>query len=358
MSDKVLIAMSGGVDSSVAAYLMKLQGFDCRGATMKLFDQETACGITQSKTCCSLDDVEDARSVAHQLDIPFHVFNFVHDFKEQIIERFIDAYQNGFTPNPCIDCNRFMKFEKFFLRSKELDFDYIATGHYARIEFDSVCGRYLLKKAVDEAKDQSYVLYAMTQQHLSGTKFPLGSLRKQDVRHIATSHGFVNAKKQESQDICFVPDGDYAAFIERYTGHVCLPGNFTDKNGTILGRHKGIIRYTVGQRKGLGIARAEPYYVCAQNVAANTVILGDERDLYTKIVHAGNINLIAFEKISSPIRVTAKVRYRQKEDWATAEQTEDNHLRIEFDQPQKAIAKGQAVVLYDNDIVLGGGTIQ
>ncbi|MDR2705379.1 MAG: tRNA 2-thiouridine(34) synthase MnmA [Planctomycetaceae bacterium] len=358
MNTKVLIAMSGGVDSSVAAYLMKSQGFDCRGATMKLFDQETACNIIRSKTCCSLEDVEDARSVAHQLDIPFHVFNFVHDFKEQIIERFINAYRNGCTPNPCIDCNRYMKFEKFFTRAKELDFDYIATGHYAQIEFDTVCGRYLLKKAIDETKDQSYVLYAMTQQHLSGTKFPLGSLRKQDVRNIATSHGFVNARKRESQDICFVPDGDYAAFIERSTGQICPPGNFTDKNGKILGKHKGIIRYTIGQRKGLGIARAAPYYVCSQNVAENTVILGDECDLYTKTVHAENINLIAFEKISSPIRVKAKVRYRQKEDWATVEQTGNDHLRIEFDEPQKAVAKGQAVVFYDNDLVLGGGTIQ
>ncbi|MDR0336994.1 MAG: tRNA 2-thiouridine(34) synthase MnmA [Planctomycetaceae bacterium] len=358
MRDNVLIAMSGGVDSSVAAYLMKLQGFECCGATMKLFDQETACGIARLKTCCSLDDVEDARRVAYQLGIPFHVFNFVPDFQKQIIERFINAYQNGVTPNPCIDCNRYMKFEKFFLRSKELDFDFIATGHYAQIEFDPVCERYLLKKAVDETKDQSYVLYAMTQQHLAGTKFPLGSLRKQDVRNIATSQGFINAEKHESQDICFVPDGDYAAFIERYTGHVCPPGNFMDKNGNILGQHKGIIRYTIGQRKGLGIARAEPYYVCAQDAVANTVILGDECDLYTKTVYATNINLIAFEKISSPIRATSKVRYRQKEDWATVEQIDDYHLRIEFDQPQKAIAKGQAVVFYDHDLVLGGGTIQ
>jgi tRNA-specific 2-thiouridylase len=251
-----------------------------------------------------------------------------------------------------------MKFEKFFLRAKELDVDYIATGHYARIEFDTVCERYLLKKAIDETKDQSYVLYAMTQQHLSGTKFPLGSLRKQDVRNIATAYGFVNARKRESQDICFVPDGDYASFIERSTGQICPPGNFTDKNGKILGKHKGIIRYTVGQRKGLGLARAAPYYVCSQNVAENTVILGDECDLYTKTVHAEKINLIAFEKICSPIRAKAKVRYRQKEDWATVEQTGNDHLRIEFDEPQKAVAQGQAVVFYDSDLVLGGGTIQ
>ncbi|MDR1964446.1 MAG: tRNA 2-thiouridine(34) synthase MnmA [Planctomycetaceae bacterium] len=370
INKKVLIAMSGGVDSSVAAYLMKSQGFDCRGATMKLFGDETVSSCetilsgdafsesVRSKTCCSLEDVEDARSVAHQLDIPFHVFNFVHDFKTQIIERFVKAYQNGLTPNPCIDCNRYMKFEKFFLRSRELDFDFMATGHYARIELDTVCGRFLLKKAVDETKDQSYVLYAMTQPQLSCTQFPLGTLRKSEVRDIAAAHGFVNARKRESQDICFVPDGDYAAFIERHTGCVCPPGDFTDKNGRILGQHHGIIRYTIGQRKGLGIARAKPYYVCSQNVAANTVVLGDESDLYTKTVHAAHLNLIAFEKLNSPIRVKAKVRYRQKEDWATAEQIDTDHLRIEFDEPQKAIAKGQAVVLYDYETVLGGGTIQ
>jgi tRNA-specific 2-thiouridylase len=363
-AQKVLIALSGGVDSSVAAYMLKSQGFECRGATMKLFDShisetitQKSCTVNGSRTCCSLEDIEDARSVAYKLDIPFHVFNFVSDFKSQIIDRFVEAYQNGKTPNPCIDCNKLMKFEKFFLRSKELDFDYMATGHYARIEFDDITKKYLLKKAVDETKDQSYVLYAMTQAQLSGTKFPLGGLRKSEVRETASVLGFVNARKRESQDICFVPNGDYAAFIEQETGIECPAGNFTDKNGNILGRHRGIIRYTIGQRKGLGLARAAPYYVCSQNTAKNTVVLGDESDLYTKTLFADTINFIPFERLDSPIRVKAKVRYRQQENPALVEQIDADRLRIEFDEPQKAIAKGQAVVLYDADTILGGGTI-
>ena len=251
MSKKAIIAMSGGVDSSVAAYLSKSQGFECMGATMKLFANEDI-GISREKSCCSLDDVEDARSVAYRLGMPYNVFNFSDNFKENVIDRFIRAYETGFTPNPCIDCNRYLKFDKMYRRAKELEYDYIVTGHYARIVKDDVAGRYLLKKAVDKNKDQSYVLYSLTQDQLAHTLFPLGELTKQQVREIAESQGFLNARKKESQDICFVPDGDYAGFIERTTGKTYPCGKFIDPTGNILGDHKCIIAYTRAERKELG----------------------------------------------------------------------------------------------------------
>ena len=253
MNKKAVIAMSGGVDSSVAAFLTKSRGYDCIGATMKLFNNEDVC-IPREKSCCSLEDVEDARNVAHSLGIPYYVFNFTDRFREDVIDRFVDAYETGATPNPCIDCNRYLKFEKLFLRAQEINCDYVVTGHYARIEYDETSERYLLKKAADETKDQSYVLYSMTQEQLRHTFFPLGNLRKSVVRKIAQEHGFVNAKKHDSQDICFVQNGTYADFIKQYTGKEYPPGDFILKNGTVLGRHQGIINYTVGQRKRLGIA--------------------------------------------------------------------------------------------------------
>ena len=245
--------MSGGVDSSVAAYLMKQRGFDCIGVTMKLFSNEEI-GCSRAKTCCSLEDVEDARSVAYRLGIPYYVFNFTEDFGRQVIDRFVAAYENGATPNPCIDCNRYLKFERLYRRASELGCDRVATGHYARIEKQG--DRYLLKKASDESKDQSYVLYAMTQEQLAHTAFPCGALNKTQTRQIAEEQGFLNAEKPDSQDICFVPDGDYAAFIRRYTGKSYPDGPFVTTRGEIIGRHRGIIHYTVGQRKGLGVRTA------------------------------------------------------------------------------------------------------
>lgn len=256
-----MIAMSGGVDSSVAAFLIKQQGYDPTGITLKLFNNEDI-GISREKTCCSLEDVEDARSVAYRLGIPYYVYNFTDRFKNNVIDRFINAYMSGLTPNPCIDCNRYIKFEQLMLRAMQLDFDFVVTGHYAIIENDAASGRYLLKKAVDETKDQSYVLYTMTQKQLAMTLFPLGHLRKSEVRRIAESNGFINARKHDSQDICFVRDGDYAGFIEGYTGQSFASGSFVNKNGNVLGTHNGIIRYTIGQRKGLGISSSEPMYVC------------------------------------------------------------------------------------------------
>lgn len=357
MDKKALIAMSGGVDSSVAAFLTKQQEFECMGVTMKLFNNSDIDIDVRENTCCSLDDVEDARSVAYRLNIPYHVFNFSDRFKEDVIERFVDAYQKGRTPNPCIDCNRYLKFDKLFSRAKELGYNYVVTGHYARISFSEETGRYILKKAVDTSKDQSYVLYSLTQEQLSHVMFPLGELAKTEVRKIAEENGFVNAQKHDSQDICFVVNGTYAEFIENYTGKKFPEGNFVDKNGNVLGRHKGIIRYTVGQRKGLGLALPHPMYVTAVDPVSNTVTLGENEDLFSTSVTAEKINLISVPNLFTPMRVKAKVRYRQAEQWATAVQTAPDTLKVEFDEPQRAITKGQAVVLYDNDIVVGGGTI-
>lgn len=354
---KALIAMSGGVDSSVAACLMKEQGFSCMGVTMKLFQNEDI-GLSREHTCCSLEDVEDARSVAYTLDIPYHVFNFSERFRECVIDKFIHAYETGTTPNPCIDCNRYLKFDKLYRRAKELEYDYVVTGHYARIAYDGDSGRYLLKKALDETKDQSYVLYTMTQEQLRHTLFPLGEMKKTEVRAIAERHGFINAKKQDSQDICFVTNGRYTDFIQAYTKKTYPEGNFVDGKGDVLGRHKGIIHYTIGQRKGLGISAAAPLYVCDIDGEKNQILLGAEEDLYTQTLIAKEINLISVPFLEKPMRVKAKVRYRQAEQWATVTQLDEDTLEITFDETQRAVTRGQAVVLYDGDIVVGGGTIQ
>lgn len=356
MNHKALIAMSGGVDSSVAAYLMHSRGYDCIGATMKLYHNEDIC-IPREHSCCTLDDVEDARAVAASMHIPYYVFNFSDRFKEGVIEKFIRCYECGITPNPCIDCNRYLKFEYLYNRAQELGYDYVVTGHYAQITQDSTTGRFLLRKAVDASKDQSYVLYSLTQEQLAHTQFPLGSMTKSETRAIAEAQGFINAKKHDSQDICFVQNGSYAEFIEDYTGKNYPAGDFVDIDGHVLGRHKGIIRYTIGQRKGLGLALKEPMYVMAVNPKDNTVVLGRDSDLYSDTLIASDLNLISMEKISEPVRLKAKVRYRHTEQWATVTQIEDDKIQVVFDEPQRAITRGQAVVLYDEDIVVGGGTI-
>lgn len=352
MEKRALIAMSGGVDSSVAAFLLKKEGYDCMGVTMKLYDSENA----GENTCCSLSDVEDARSVARRLNMPYYVFNFKDGFRENVIDRFVYAYENGMTPNPCIDCNRYMKFEKLYLRARELSYDYIATGHYAQIARQGE--RFLLKKAVDETKDQSYVLYSLTQKQLSHTLFPLGAYKKSDVREIASENGFINANKHDSQDICFVTDSSYSDFIREYTKKEYAEGDFKDTSGNVLGRHKGIIRYTVGQRKGLGISSSEPLYVKSIDRENNSVILAKNSELFSDTLKADNINLIAMDKIERPIKIKAKIRYRHEEKNAVCEQTGEDEISLKFDEPQRAITKGQAVVLYDGDIVIGGGTIK
>lgn len=352
---KVMIGMSGGVDSSVAAFLLQKESIEVIGATMKLYNNEDIDFVSE-KTCCSLDDVLDAKSVCARLGIRHYTLNMTDDFKKEVIERFISAYQNGFTPNPCIDCNRYMKFSKMLHKAQELDIDYVATGHYARIEKQG--DRYILKKAVDLSKDQSYVLYSLTQEQLKVTKFPLGNYTKQQVREIAEENGFVNARKHESQDICFVPDGDYSKFIEYYTGKTYPCGDFVDMNGKRLGEHKGIIRYTIGQRRGLGLALPASMYVVEKDVDNNKVILGFNDDLFKKEVNVKNISFTACDGLDKPERLCAKIRYNQKEQPATVTQTDETHFTIVFDEPQRAITKGQAAVLYDGDTVVGGGTIE
>ena len=353
---RALIAMSGGVDSGVAAFLMREAGFDCIGVTMKLYANADI-GVSDDRTCCSLDDVEDARSIAYRLGMNHYVFNFADRFDECVIRKFIESYENGATPNPCIDCNRYLKFDMLYRRGVELGCEYIATGHYARVDFDEKTGRFLLKKALDASKDQSYVLYHLTQEELRHTRFPLGELTKPQVREIAERQGFLNAHKRDSQDICFVPDGRYAEFIETRTGKTYPEGDFVDADGNVLGRHRGIIRYTVGQRKGLGLSFPQPMYVKSVDPAANTVTLSENAGLFTDTLTARDINLISVAHIDAPMRVTAKVRYRHAAQPATVSQLDGDTLRVVFDEPQRAITRGQSVVMYDGDTVVGGGTI-
>lgn len=352
---KALIAMSGGVDSSVAAWLTQEAGFLCIGATMRLYDNQRF--DSPESTCCSLDDVEDARSVAYRLGMPFYVFNFTRDFREKVMDKFVRCYECGLTPNPCIDCNRHLKFAHLLERALLLECDCIVTGHYARIRVDEATGRYLLYKAADISKDQSYVLYCLTQEQLRHIRLPLGELSKAQVRALAEEKGFLNARKKDSQDICFVPDGDYMAFMERYTGKHYPAGNFLDQSGSVVGQHRGAVGYTLGQRKGLGLALGTPVYVCGKDMQQNTVTVGPNKALFQSVLRANDWNWFPFPALTEPLRVKAKTRYRQVEQPATVYPEADGYARVEFDSPQRAITPGQAVVLYDGDLVVGGGTI-
>ncbi len=346
---KALIAMSGGVDSSVAAHLAMQAGFDCVGATMRLYEPDD--------TSCPRQ-VTDAKSVADRLGIPFHTFDMQDAFRCHVMDAFVRAYECGATPNPCVECNRHLKFGLLLDRARELGCDYVVTGHYARIARHSETGRFVLRKALDEAKDQSYFLYALTQEQLSHILFPLGELTKAAAREIAEAQGFITARKKDSQDICFIPDGDYPAFMQQYTGKTYPAGDFLDLDGNVVGTHRGAYAYTLGQRKGLGIAMGAPVYVCGKDMAANTVTVGPEEVLMRTTLLADNWYWQAFETLDAPLRVSAKARSRMSEQPATVYPEENGMIRLVFDQPQRAITPGQAVVLYDGDTVIGGGTIR
>ena len=354
---RVCVAMSGGVDSSVAAVLLQEQGYELSGVNLRMFHNEDL-GESREKTCCSLADAEDAALVARRLGFPFYVFDFAQVFRDTVIRDFVEEYQAGHTPNPCAVCNREVKFGALLRRVQALGQDLLATGHYAQVERDPDSGRYLLKRAADRSKDQTYFLYMLTQDQLAHTLFPLGGLHKAEVRQIAETRGLVNARKHDSQDICFVPDGKYADFIERTTGHPSPTGPFLDREGRVLGQHKGLIRYTRGQHKGLGLSTEEPLYVLEKDAAANTIRLGPDSALWTTELTAEQVNLISMPELTVPLRVTAKTRYSQREAAATVTSLPDGCIHVVFDEPQRAITAGQAVVLYDGEYVVGGGTIR
>lgn len=348
MAERILVGMSGGVDSSVAALLLLREGYDCVGGTMRLYAGDGKCG--------SVDDTKDAGLVAARLGMEHYVFDASQSFEENVIRPFVSVYEQGGTPNPCIDCNRTMKFDRMYHLARELGCDGIATGHYARIQ-QRGDGRWLLKKGLDDNKDQSYFLYVMTQEMLAHTKFPVGELSKENVRALAEEYGLINARKRDSQDICFVPDGDYESFIRRYTGRNYPAGNFVDESGCVLGRHNGIIGYTVGQRRGLGVSAKKPLYVCRKCVEDNTILLTENDSLFSKELYADHLNLITADCLDGTIRCKARIRYRHREQPATVTQVGKDIIKVAFDEPQRAITAGQAVVLYDGDTVLGGGTI-
>ncbi|MBR1750466.1 MAG: tRNA 2-thiouridine(34) synthase MnmA [Ruminococcus sp.] len=355
-SKKVLVAMSGGVDSSVAVKLLLDSGYECAGATMKLYSNNDI-GIDRSKTCCSLDDTTDAKLAALKLGVEHYVFNFSDEFKKYVIDHFVTSYLEGRTPNPCIECNRKLKFGKFLERARLLGYDCIATGHYVLREYSDTLGRWLLKRSPDIRKDQSYVLYDMTQDELAHTLFPCGTMHKDGIRDIALGSELVNANKPDSQDICFIPDGDYARFITDASGEP-EPGETVLTDGTHLGTHRGLIHYTIGQRRGVGVSYSEPLFVVEKDMENNRLILGTKDKLYRKTLTAKDCNFIMFDSLTEPLHCTAQTRYHQTPAGCTISPLENNRVLCEFDEPHRAISRGQAVVFYDGDYVIGGGEIE
>ena len=342
--EKVMLGMSGGVDSSVAAQLLIQNEYDVAGVTLQLCEAETDRNIL------------DAKAVCDRLNIPHFTFDLRKEFSQYVISNFTSQYIKGKTPNPCLVCNKYIKFGEMLKIAEQNGYDKIATGHYARIKEEN--GRYLLLKARDESKDQSYVLYTLTQEQLSKTLFPLGEYEKKEIRAIAQSGGFINADRLDSQDICFVPDGDYAEFIEQSTGFKSVQGDYVDINGDFLGKHQGVIHYTLGQRKGLGIALGKPQFVIDKNSETNRVILGDEEYLFSKEVTVGDVNFIPFDSLQNEMRVTAKLRYRHNAQPAVIIPIDENKVKMIFDEPQRAASAGQAAVFYDGNTVVGGGIIE
>lgn len=364
---RVVVGMSGGVDSSVAAWLLKEQGYDVIGITMQIWQEEKELVLEEQGGCCGQSAVEDARRVAAALEIPYYVMNFKKEFKSCVIDYFVKEYLLGRTPNPCIACNRYVKWEALLKRSLEIGADYIATGHYARID-RLPNGRYALRTSQTGAKDQTYALYNLTQEQLAHTRMPVGEYTKNEIRRLAEDAGLWVADKPDSQDICFVPDGDYASYITKYVESCSYeeawpdhrgitPGNFVLTDGTVVGRHKGIIHYTVGQRKGLGVALGYPVFVLEIRPGTNEVVIGSGEESMTYRVRANHINFMSVEDLPERKRVWAKIRYNHKGAWCTAEKTGEDEILCVFEEAQRAAAPGQAVVLYDGDHVLGGGTI-
>ena len=342
---KALIAMSGGVDSSVAAYLMQQSGFQCGGAIMRLWE-------TPGST-----SVADAQAVARRLGMDFHILDASLPFRELVVDYFVRSYENGLTPNPCVQCNRYLKFSYFLDRALTLGYDVIATGHYAQIRQDPDTGRFLLCKAADESKDQSYFLACLNQYQLAHSHFPLGALTKSEARAIAEAQDLITARKKDSQDICFVPDGDYVSFMKSYTGKDYPTGDYLDLTGKVVGKHCGAVCYTLGQRKGLGIALGAPVYVCSKDMEANTVTVGPESALFATTMIADSWNWFPFETLTEPIRVMAKARYRHTPQPAMVYPMDGSKAKVIFDTPQRAMTPGQSVVLYHDDMVVGGGII-
>jgi tRNA-specific 2-thiouridylase len=356
MKETVVVGMSGGVDSSVAAYLLKEQGYNVIGITMTLVPKDV---FYEEKVggCCSISAVNDARRVADQLGIYYYVMNFREVFEKKVINYFIDEYLAGRTPNPCIACNKYIKFDEFLRKANALGAKYVATGHYATIKYDDERKRYLLIRSRDVKKDQTYMLYNLTQYQLAHTLMPLGGYTKEQVRKIAEDIGLLVFNKPDSEEICFVPDNDYAGFIERRVPDKVEKGYFVDVNGNILGEHKGIVHYTIGQRKGLGLALGRPVFVVDIIPEKNLVVIGDEGEVFKNKLYAEDLNFIPFDKLDGPMRVSAKIRYTAKEAKAIITPYKDG-VMVEFDEPQRAITKGQSVVFYDGDIVVGGGVIK
>ena len=354
---KVVVGMSGGVDSSVAAYLLKEQGYDVVGVTMEIWQEEEAQIQEENGGCCGLSAVEDARNVAWKLGIPHYVMNFRLEFKSCVIDYFMDEYIHGRTPNPCIACNRFVKWESLLKRSLDLGADYIATGHYARIRLLNN-GRYAVTSAVSEGKDQTYALYNLTQHQLAHTLMPVGDYDKEEIRQIAVQAGLPIAHKPDSQEICFVPDGDYAGFIDRGLAEPVPPGNFVDMKGTVIGRHQGITHYTIGQRKGLGLAMGHPVFVAAIRPESNQVVIGESSDIFSSGLRCSHLNRMACEEFEEDMKVTAKVRYNHRGADCRIYRISKDEAYCRFEEPQRAITPGQAVVFYGDGLVLGGGTIE
>ena len=354
---KVVVGMSGGVDSSVAAYLLKEQGYDVVGVTMQIWQDEDVATQSENGGCCGLSAVDDARRVAERLEIPYYVMNFKQEFKENVMNYFTAEYLHGRTPNPCIACNRYVKWESLLQRSLAIGADYIATGHYARVE-QLPNGRYAIKNSVTAAKDQTYALYNLTQEQLSHTLMPVGDYSKDQIRAIAEQIGLMVAHKKDSQEICFIPDNDYAGFIDRECGgQVPPPGNFVSVDGTVLGRHKGITHYTIGQRKGLGIALGAPVFVTEIRPETNEVVLGENKDVFTTKLYAQKLNFMAVPDFTDGMELVAKIRYSHEGSRCVVRRTGEDEICCEFMEPVRAVTPGQAVVLYDGDYVAGGGVI-